>query len=161
MATLMAADLQAVQTGSKAKKPKKEELGLDIKTAIAAVDEAAKKLPEIEVDLMNDGGFGQGGGAETEPPKAGSKVILELFSSKEKPSCRERMCFISSHTPLFHLICIRDHLQSPHLERTDGPTIFCGGTILEYLLLLLCPSCYQNQASKEKQECKGMGQECL
>ena len=41
--------------------------------AIAAVDEAAKKLPEIEVDLMATEGFGQAG-AETEPPKLGSKV---------------------------------------------------------------------------------------
>lgn len=58
---------------SRKKKAPKEEVPADIKAAIAAVDEAAKKLPEIEVDLMATEGFGQAG-AETEPPKLGSKV---------------------------------------------------------------------------------------
>ena len=50
----------------------------DVQAAIAAVDEAAKKLPEIEVDLMATEGFGQAG-AETEPPKLGSKVRMHRF----------------------------------------------------------------------------------
>ena len=59
-----------------AKKAGKQELPEDVKKAIAAVDAAAKKLPEIKIDLMAEENFGQGGGAEQEPANAGSKVKL-------------------------------------------------------------------------------------
>lgn len=63
-----------MQTSAKGKKSAKEEVAPDVKAAIAAVDAAVNKLPNIEVDLMSEEGFAQGGGAEVEPPNAGSKV---------------------------------------------------------------------------------------
>ena len=86
--------------------------------AIAAVDEATKKLPEIEVDLMATEGFGQAG-AETEPPKLGSKVEslgepIYASSWQFPVSCRRVNLeeVESTRTSIDILICLREQEQS-------------------------------------------------
>ena len=55
------------------KKDDKPELSSATQAAIEAVDAAAKQLPDIEIDLMEEGNFG-GGGGDNPPPNAGQKV---------------------------------------------------------------------------------------
>ena len=62
------------------RKPKAEPLPPDVQAAMAAVDAAAAKLPNMEIDLMNDEKFGTGG-AETEPPHPGSKASTPVPSA--------------------------------------------------------------------------------
>ena len=62
------------------RKAKAEPLPADVQAAMAAVDAAVAKLPDIEIDLMDGEKFGTAG-AETEPPHVGSKVSTPVPSA--------------------------------------------------------------------------------
>ena len=88
-----------MQATSAKKKAAKEELGPDVKAAIAAVDAAVKKLPNFEIDLMSEEGFAEGGGAEVEPPNPGSKVDAGSQIGPSNCTCVQKLAISAVRHP--------------------------------------------------------------